>query len=171
MACADGEPGPNTSTSPGGSMPSVTAAACPDTLAASRRTTTAPEPVRGEASSSAASRVSHPKTEAASAKPGTATSTSSRAVSVRSSVVPIRAAASLSQVARGPGDARCPITIAPPPRPASGSQRIANRPSPSRPPATVADQIRPAAVSASAWLTSCQWPGPVSSTSQTCSPA
>ena len=67
---------------------------------------------------------------AASANPGTATSTTSDAVWVRSSVLPIRAAASLSQLGPGCGQARRAITSASEPGPASGSHRMANRPSP-----------------------------------------
>src|SRR5215469_13772523 len=106
-----------------------------------------------------------------SANPGTAASATSAAVWARSRLLPIRAAASLSQLGAGCGQARWTITTAPPPSPPSGSQRIANRPSPSRPPATVAVHTRPAATSPSARLTSSRWPGPVISTSHTSCPA
>ena len=92
----------------------------------------------------------------------------SLAVVLRSSVVPIRAAASLSQPGSGCCAATCAMTSAPGPAPTSGSQRSAIGPLAK---GSVAVHTRPAATSARAWSASWRWPGLVSRTSHTCRPA
>ena len=106
----------------------------------------------------------------APANPGTAASVTSRAVVARSSVLPIRAAASLSQPGPGRIEARCAVTSAPLPGPASGSQRRATGSPPAPATASVPAQDRPAATSPSAWSASSRSPGPASSASRTSRP-
>ena len=177
MARKLGEAPSKTSTSPGRSTLSVTAGDWPASRAASRRTTAA-DPARRAASSSAASSGSETKIVAAAANAGTATSVTSRAVRVRSSVVPIRVAASLSR--SGPGwagtaGAGWMITRAPPgpagEPPGAGSQCMVAGPSArAKARSTVAVHGRSAPASASACASNSRWPGRLSRTSPRCCP-
>ena len=127
-----GESPLNTTTSPGRSSPSVTVAGWPTSRAASRRMTAVGPTWRTVVSSAASSR-SAMKMAAASANAGTATLTTSRAVSGRSRVVPIRSAARRTQPAPITSDAgswwfsrgrtRCPRCPASP-----GTTRSRHRP-------------------------------------------
>ncbi len=144
MARKLGESSPKTITSPGRSRLSVTAAGWPASRVTSRRIT-APCPAWGATGSSAASSRSNTKMAMTSANVGTATSATSRAVRGRSSVVPIRSAASRSQPGLTAGETCCPITSTPAPGPPSGSQRMATGPlPPAKAMLMVAVQTRPA---------------------------
>ena len=135
----------------------MTSGGWPARQAASRRTVACP--AMCQAASPATSSRSGTKMAAASAKPGTAASVTSRAVRVRSSVLPIRAAASLSQPGPGCGEVRCAVTSDPLPGPASGSQWMATGPPPAAAMASVPVQGRPASTSASARPASSRSPG------------
>jgi hypothetical protein len=107
---------------------------------------------------------------AASAKSGTVRSTASRAVWVRSSVVPIRVAASLSSTWPADRGTRCAIISAPAPGSAIGSQRRATVPPPAKASDRVAVQTRPARASPRACRSSWPWPRPGSSASHASCP-